>query len=356
MTLRNSGLTERNRGIFVLEATVSAGLVSGLADFAAAQGVDKNDLFKRTGIASHRLGNSDSRVPFQHYIDLMRAAQMATGNPALALHYGEQVGMSEVSVLGLIMEASPTMGEAFLQLQRYGRLATEFIDTDEGPRVELAFKDGRMFMVFHRRDPNAFPEMTEESFARLVCGPRRFLAQPHVLAVHVTHPAPEYAAEYDRVFQCPVHFGTEWNAMELHPEIFGWKVAQNPRYVFGILTKHADTLLKELDAARTVRGRLEAILLPVIHHGEPKADAFAAQMGFSRQTLFRKLKEEGTTFAGVLDALRQCLAEDYLRSHKASINEAAYLCGFSEPASFARAFKRWTGQTPGQFCRSVRET
>lgn len=338
----------------MLEATVSAGLVSGLADFAAAKGADKEALLKQTGITGHRLSNPDNRVPFQQYIALMRAAQDATGNPALALHYGEQVGMSEVSVLGLIMEASATMGEAFMQLQRYGRLATEFIDTEEGPRVELAFKDGRMFMVFHRRDPNAFPEMTEESFARLVCGPRRFLDQPHVLSVHVTHPAPSYATEYDRVFQCPVHFGTGWNAMELHPEIVGWKVAQNPRYVFGVLTKHADALLAELDAARTVRGRLEALLLPMVHHGELKADTFAAQMGFSRQTLFRKLKDEGTSFAAVLDALKRRLAEDYLRGHRASINEAAYLCGFSEPASFARAFKRWTGHTPGQFCRSMR--
>lgn len=339
----------------MLEATVSAGLVSGLADFAATRGGDRDALLKSAAITAHRLTNPDNRVGLQHYIDLMRAAQKVTGNPALALHYGEQVGMSEVSVLGLIMEASATMGEAFLQLQRYGRLATEFIDTEEGPRVELAFKDGRMFMVFHRRDPNAFPEMTEESFARLVCGPRHFLEQPHVLSVHVTHPAPIYAAEYDRVFQCPVHFSTGWNAMELHPEIIGWKVAQNPRYVFGVLTKHADTLLAELDAARTVRGRLEALLLPVIHHGELKADTFAAQMGFSRQTLFRRLRDEGTTFAGVLDDLKRRLAEDYLRGHKASINEAAYLCGFSESASFARAFKRWTGQTPGQFCRRVRE-
>lgn len=339
----------------MLEATVSAGLVSGLADFAAAKGADREALLKGVGINAHRLSNPDNRVAFQLYIDLMRAAQKATGNPALALHYGEQVGMSEVSVLGLIMEASATMGEAFVQLQRYGRLATEFIDTEEGPRVELAFRDGKMFMVFHRRDPNAFPEMTEESFARLVCGPRRFLDQPHVLSVHLTHMAPSYAAEYDRIFQCPVHFNSGWNALELHPEITGWKVAQNPRYVFGVLTKHADALLAELDAARTVRGQLEALLLPVIHHGELKADTFAAQMGFSRQTLFRKLKDEGTTFAGVLDGLKRRLAEDYLRGHKASINEAAYLCGFSESASFARAFKRWTGQTPGQFCRTARD-
>ncbi len=339
----------------MLQATVSAGLMSGLIDFAAGQGASRDHLLKQTGINALKLDNPDNRLPFQQYTNLMRAAQAATSDPALALHYGEQVGMSEVSILGLIMEASATMGEAFLQLQRYGRLATEFAEIEDGPRVELVFRDGRLFMVFHRHDPNAFPEMTEESFARLVCGPRRFLDRPHVLAIHVTHPAPAYSSEYDRIFQCPVHFSAGWNALELHPEITGWKVAQNPRYVFGILTRHADTLLIELDAAKTVRGRLEALLLPVLHQGEVKADAFAERLGFSRQTLFRKLKEEGVTFTDVRDALRRRLAENYLRGHKVSINETAYLCGFSEVAAFARAFKRWTGQTPGQFCRSDRD-
>jgi AraC-like DNA-binding protein len=49
----------------------------------------------------------------------------------------------------------------------------------------------------------------------------------------------------------------------------------------------------------------------------------------------------------VLDELRHKLAVHYLRGRKTSVNETAYLVGFSEPAAFSRAFKRWTGATPG---------
>jgi AraC-like DNA-binding protein len=66
----------------------------------------------------------------------------------------------------------------------------------------------------------------------------------------------------------------------------------------------------------------------------------------SRQTLFRQLKAEGVTFEQVLDELRLRLALDYLRARKVSVNETAYLVGFSEPAAFSRAFKRWTGASP----------
>jgi AraC-like DNA-binding protein len=66
----------------------------------------------------------------------------------------------------------------------------------------------------------------------------------------------------------------------------------------------------------------------------------------SRQTLYRRLKEEGCTFEQVLDDLRHRLALDYLTARKASVNETAYLVGFSDPAAFSRAFKRWTGKSP----------
>ncbi len=75
-------------------------------------------------------------------------------------------------------------------------------------------------------------------------------------------------------------------------------------------------------------------------------DKIAGRMGLSRQTLLRKLKAEGTTFEKVLDELRHRLALDYLRGKKVSVHETAYLVGFSEPAAFSRAFKRWTGMSP----------
>lgn len=333
----------------MVQQTISAGIVSGLLDFASGRGADRGLLIESAGMEPGTLADPDNRVPLPRYVQLLRTAQSVTGDPALALHFGEDVGMSKISILGLIMEASATMGEAFLQLQRYGRLAAEIEGVADGPRFELINRFGKLFMVDRRQTPNAVPELTESAFVSLVCGPRRFLSQPHVLSVHVTHPAPTYSDEYERIFQCPVQFGCEWNAMELHPQTAGWEVAPGSGYVFGILSKHADNLLAELDAAGHLRGRVEALLLPVLHQGEFSADDVAAQLGFSRQTLFRKLKEEETTFSAVLDDLRQRAARLYLMGGSASVNDTAYLVGFSDPSSFSRAFKRWTGLAPSAY-------
>ena len=78
-------------------------------------------------------------------------------------------------------------------------------------------------------------------------------------------------------------------------------------------------------------------------------DALASELGMSRQTLYRKLREEGTTFVELVDDLRRRMAADYLRARKVSVNETAYLVGFTEPSSFVRAFRRWTGMTPSAF-------
>ena len=326
--------------------TTSAGLAAGLIAFAAGRGADRAALMARAGLRPADLEDPDSRLPFEAYVTLMRAARDLCDDPALALRFGEAVDLAELSIVGLIMNASATMGDAFAQMQRFGRLTLETEGLSDGPRFEMVVRNGQPWMVDTRADPDAFPELTEGAFARLVCGPRRFLPQPHVLEVQVSHPAPAYRAEYDRIFQCPVTFSAGWNALRLDPRIATWPVALQPRYVFGVLTQKADDLLQELEDLKTVRGRVEAVLLPLLHTGEVGADAVARTLGFSRQTLFRKLKAEAATYEQVLDGLRHRMALRYLTARKVSVNETAYLVGFSEPAAFSRAFKRWTGQSP----------
>ncbi len=74
--------------------------------------------------------------------------------------------------------------------------------------------------------------------------------------------------------------------------------------------------------------------------------ATARALNMSRQTLYRRLKAEGTSFERVLDDLRRETALSYLESERLSVSETAYLVGFSDRSAFSRAFKRWTGRSP----------
>ena len=69
----------------------------------------------------------------------------------------------------------------------------------------------------------------------------------------------------------------------------------------------------------------------------------------SNRTLQRKLKDEGTSFMDLLQDTRLQLARKYLRQPSRSVVETAYMLGFSEPSTFSRAFKRWTGLAPAEY-------
>jgi len=329
------------------EPTVSAGLARGFLGFAVSHGAAENALSAAAGIDPTQLDDPDNRVPLGAYVKLVRAAKAMTGEPALPLAFAEAIDLSEYSVVGLLANAAETMMDSFIQLNRYGQLVVE-VDIGVGPRFTYEPRESGVWLIDQRRDPNAFWELTETTFTRMITGPRRFLPRPHVLEVQVTHPEPPHRADYERIWQCPIQFDAPWNAMRMDASLATHRVRLEPQYVFGVLSKHADQLLKDLKSAKTTRGRVESLLMPILHTGEISMDAIAAKLGQGRQTLYRNLKDEGVTFERVLDDLRQKLALHYLEGKRVSVNETAYLVGFSDPSAFSRAFKRWTGKSPSQ--------
>lgn len=324
------------------EFTVAAGVARGLLEYAVSKGADEARLLEHSGIDPRLLEDPDARIASGPYKALMRAGQVLSGDPALALHWADEVNLASMSVVGLLGQASTTLMDSFNQVRRYGRLVTDMgLD-----RFGVEIVDGEMWSVDYRPDPNEFPELTETTFGFMVCGSRVAAPSTWLKEVNVTHPPPSYAAEYEQVFGAPVAFNARWNALRIDRSFLTTPVNLQPRYVFGVLSKHADTLLSDLDAVRTLRAEVERALMPILHTGEASADVLAAGMGLSRQTLYRRLKSEGVTFEEVLDGLRRRLAEAYLGNDRVSVNEIALLVGYSEPAAFSRAFKRWTGLSP----------
>jgi AraC-like DNA-binding protein len=276
-----------------------------------------------------------------------------TGEPALALQYGEAVRMQEISIVGLICEACETTIEVGRQLNRYAALVIDEGRDEPATLMRGVWRDGGVWIECPSDLFARYPLIAEAEFARLVWNARvMFRDSPefHKLKwpreMHFMHEDRGYGREYERVFQAPVVFKSRWNAMLIDAGFLSLKQPPVNRYVFGVLSERAEALLKEIEASRTTRGRVESLLAPILHTGDAGMEMIAERMGVSRQTLLRRLKDEGVTFEQVLDELRRNLAVHYLNGKKVSVNETAYLVGFSDPASFSRAFKRWTGRSP----------
>ena len=329
------------------ELTAAVGITRGLLDFAIAGGAPRDELLRRSGLVDSVLDDPDAHIPFAHYAALMQAAQILCGDPALALHFAEKVDLSELSILGMLTHACETMLDAFGQISRYNTLIYD------GPNYAKRWRmypggAGELWLEDTRENPNAFPEATESAFTWMVCGPRLFDQTRFCRAVHVTHKAPSYRSEYERIFEAPVTFESDRNALLIDASWPGHRIADRKAYAFGVLSRHAENLLRERDNASSIRRRVEALLIRDLHTGDNAMVRVAADMGLSRQTLFRRLRAEGVTFEKLLDDLRREMAHHYLESKKVSVNETAYLVGFSDPAAFSRAFKRWTGRSPGK--------
>jgi AraC-like DNA-binding protein len=348
-------MTERRKNLISARKaaqtrTAGAGYARALLEFAVSRGAARDLLLARTELAECDLADTDDRVPFRKFVTLMRSAIELTRNPALALHFGELGNLTEYSIVGLIAESSKTMGHALVQLNRYGRLVVEVeVDIGAKDRFEIVADNGEPWLVDTRMNPNDFPELTESTFARMVSHTRQFgLPDKHfVKALEVTHARPAYHADYDRIFKAPVAFNATRNAMLIDMSWTTHKVArQASRYAFGVLSEHAKALLASLENAKTTRGQVEALLIPILHTGNASSERTAEKLGMSRDTLYRRLKEEGTSYDKLLDELRHKMALHYLDGRKVSVNETAYLVGFSDPSAFSRAFRRWTGTSP----------
>lgn len=327
------------------DGSVSAGVAHCVVEFAVSRGASREALYSASGIGPSDLADYDNRIPLSRYSALIKSAKELCADPAFALHYGNSVNLAEASVVGLIGYACETMLDAFKELARYSRLIAD-VDCGSVDQFELVPENGKLWLQDNRM--NGAPESTEIAFSQMVNGTRRFGETPFVLEVRLTYRDPGYREEYERIFQAPVIFNSDRNAMRIDPAWLDYRVAQQPAYVFGVLTQHADALLEQLASSRTMRGRVEKHLMAIIHTGQTGMTDVARSFGFSRDTLYRRLKSEGVTYGDLVDNLRHKLAMEYVLAGKVSLNEIAYLVGFSDPAAFSRAFLRWTRRRPSE--------
>ena len=109
--------------------------------------------------------------------------------------------------------------------------------------------------------------------------------------------------------------------------------------------------LADLEIDDSTSARVRSALAELLPSGETTIDDVARELGISKRTLQRKLKEEKTTFQKQLNSTRESLAVHYLSNTDITTNEIAFLLGYQELNSFLRAFSLWTGKTVSEYRR-----
>src|SRR5690554_851591 len=104
---------------------------------------------------------------------------------------------------------------------------------------------------------------------------------------------------------------------------------------------------------RSLSNRVSVLIRLQLARGKVGVETVAGQLNMSRYTLHKKLRQEGLTFASLLEQVRREQAITYMKDKTKPLVEIAEQLGFSELSAFSRAFKRWMGTPPAEY-RSLR--
>lgn len=326
--------------------TIQAKSVEKIINFAEQQGVSPAELYAAVDLDASVLQDADNRIPFSQLVLLYEKAADLTGDKDFGLHLGEIVDPKLFDVVGYAALNSATLGEAFSRVSRYHSIWTDgamFKVEISEPTSAITYRYVDESIVKHRHDS----EMTFAGVATLcrVTVDRDW--KPRL--VEFKHDQPRDITEHLRLFQCPVNFNAPVNTLVFDSSSLSLPVAKADPGLCLMLDRHAEELLAKFPPRDSVISNVRTILSKELNGGNPSLERVAEQMGLSARTLQRKLHELGTSHNDLVDQIRHELATRYLREREMAICEVAYLLGFSEPSSFHRAFKRWTGVTPKEF-------
>lgn len=332
--------------------TITVHYVRAALGGARGLGIDTVPLLQRAGIPPLLLGDDRAKVTPEQFARLVRELHRATGDEFMGLspspsRPGTFAMMCYACVgcrdLGAVLERAVRFYGLFrdgpdLALERRGGEAVFAVRNDLHGHAEGRFLAECMMLIWHR--------LASWLIGRRI--PLRWAG--------FAYPAPPYAAEYGLMFGCPVRFGAGPAPMAAAGFDARWLAAPVVRDEDGLrelLRRAPAELLSRHEYGTTVAEQVRRAFLRALGEGRParlpEVAQLAAQLAVSPATLRRRLQEEGTSYQRLKDQVRRDAAITGLAEGREPIAQLAARLGFSEDTAFHRAFRRWTGTTPGAY-------
>lgn len=316
----------------------------------AAQGVDTSELLASVGMDPSRIEDPQQRFCVDEISLLWENAVRLSGNPALGLDRALAARHVNMDLTAYVMLSSTHLRAALENLARYMAVLSDAVlfslepDADTGCWLVLGGL-GNERPVPRQRDTYGLLTLLflSDWLTRRSIRPR---------AVDFHFASPPEVARYREVFGAPLRFSQAENRILLSAEDLQLPLPScNP----ALMAMH-ETILRDRmhGLGRSSTGaRVTAEILRQLHRGEPRREAVARSLAISDRTLQRRLAEEKTSFAELLDDVRQELARKYLSQENHSLSYVADLLGFADQSNFFRACRRWFAEPPTQYRQRV---
>ena len=308
-------------------------------------GCDARALFQQAGLDPATMRDPNARYPDSAFSALWRRAVEATRDPGFGLAVARFWHPTSFHALGYSWFASDTLKEALERAARYFLLLTdkeELIVREAGDEIGI---------TLHNPDPK-HPTAAEDydaALATIVAMCRASYGQ-HLNPLRVTmqRPPPPDRGAYAQLFRAPLEFSAPENALYFKRQALITPLPTANAELARANDKVVTDYLARFERG-SIRRQVELKLLEQLSSGHASQQSVAKVLNLSPRSLQRRLREEGTSYKELLEQTRRDLAARYAKESHLSLGEITFLLGFSEPANFARAFKRWYGVTPTEY-------
>jgi len=309
-------------------------------------GIDPVPVFKELRIDTRKFLKPGARTPYGKMDALWHRAVAVSNDPWFGFTVGKRATPNDFFVFGHAWLASATLRGAFQRLCRYGHVISNL---NEGP--VLLRENNSYILRYPDSSTQPHPTRYAEDAGNVV-----LMSFIDIVTSRKVRPLrvslildPECASErHNELFECPVTFGCaeeEWVfAADDLDELLPGSVPAITEATDRIARNYIDGL----DSSK-IATEVSRLLVKMLPAGGVDQSEVASRMHRSKSTLQRQLSAEGTSYRDILESTRRALAKRYLEEGDYSQAQIAFMTGFSDQSNFARAFKRWTGQSPGQF-------
>lgn len=342
----SSAMTPASAGFDTRDSTVSVVILRALVHSAELSGVPSGKLLDAVQIDAKRLEMNEERLPRWQFYRVCEVALELLGNPALGLHWAERVTDRPLAPVSHLIANGSTLRQCFQLLAQFVRLLSD----DAGYRI--VEEDDQVTIISlpiegeSERIQRLVAEMTMTGFLRLIQSFRRD-ARP--VSVSFDYPAPDYHAEYARIFEGTERFEQPRTALVFARELLDAPSPQKDDEVREALQSVAERRLLRLTDGMPYALRVREYLLREGWPDHTDMESVAKALDTSERSLRRRLADEGKSYSDIVNDALATIAKTFLRGRRHTIQEVAYEMGFSDPSTFHRAFRRWTGMTPTEY-------
>ncbi len=316
-----------------------------MADLLGTMGADVPALLATADLTVADLADGQRVLSFTAFAKLARHALAATQEPALGLLVGERLRINTHGMLGYAAMNSSTLRQALHLLQTFLPLRTTML------RVEQAEHGDELWVSFPpARDLGDIENLVTEAVVLTIKNliDQITLGAGQVRRVCFQQSEPAHGALACDMLGCEVLYDQGWSGLVLPQVTVDLPLSTADTATFEEAARLCQQELDKRDASATLSIKVRRVMLDK-QLGFPSLQVVARLFNMTPRTLHRRLLDEGTSYQQILEDVRHNLALKHIQAGKLSLQEIAYTLGYTEPANFRRAFKRWTGQAPSSW-------